>query len=264
MKTRGDRLRHLRERAGFRSAREAAQHFDVPVSTYNAHERAGLPGGRDFDEEAARKYARWFGGNMLWLFHGKGGADAHIDSEAIAASLDDGRAEGSRDDPDGVSSEKIYKGKLPGASPDIDTSAGAGPGGLPLPALPPSGTGVVYAADAVRGEIVLPDYVLAEFSRAKAGRIHWIRVRGDSMEPTLNPGDRVAVDTTDAAIGPGGVFVIRDLDGEIMVKRLRKVPGSEPASIEIVSDNPKQGSDTVLAETVTVIGRVVARLARIG
>lgn len=264
MQTRGDRLRKLREKAGFRSSREAAQHFDVPVSTYNAHERAGHHGGRDFDEDVARKYARWFGGNMLWLFHGKGAVDAHIDSADIAATMDDGKAEGPRDELDGVSSEKLYKGKLPGASPDIDISAGAGPGGLPLPGLPASGTGVVYAAEAVRGEIVLPDYVLAEFSRAKAGRVHWIRVRGDSMEPTLNPGDRVAVDTTDAAIGSGGLFVIRDWDGEVMVKRLRKVPGAEPASIEIISDNPKQANDVVSADMVTVIGRVVARLARIG
>lgn len=239
-------------------------HFGVAVSTYNAHERAGHPGGRDFDEEASRKYARWFGGNMLWLFHGKGTHGAHIDSADLAASLDDGRAEGLRDDPDGVSSEKMYKGKLPGASPDIDVSAGAGPGGLPLPALPTSGTGVVYSADAVRGEIVLPDYVVAEFTRAKPGRIHWIRVRGDSMEGTLSGGDRVAVDTTDTAIGGGGIFVIRDWDGEVMVKRLRKVPGSDPVHVEIVSDNPKQGNHTVPSETITVIGRVVARLSRIG
>ncbi len=51
MKTRGERLRHLRQKAGFRSAREFAQVVGVPVSTYNAHERAGAHGARDFDED---------------------------------------------------------------------------------------------------------------------------------------------------------------------------------------------------------------------
>jgi len=264
MKTRGERLKFLRKKAGFRSSREAALHFGVPPSTLNSHERSGQPGARDFDEEEAAKYARWFGGNMLWLYHGKGSLEDHIDSADLAAALDDGRSERVQDQPDGISSEQLYRGKLPGSSPDIDVSAGAGPGGLPLPALPASGSGVVYSAEAVRGEIVLPEYILAEYTRAKPGRIHWIRVRGDSMEGTLDPGDRVVVDTTDTAIGAGGVFVIRDWDGEVIVKRLRKVPGADPVSIEIVSDNPKQGNHTVPAETITVIGRVVARLTRIG
>lgn len=159
-----------------------------------------------------------------------------------------------------VSTVDDYQSKLPGASPDIDTSAGAGPGGLSLPEQ--TDGGIAYQADAVRGEIVLPDYLLMEFTRAKPGRVHWIRVRGDSMAETLEPGDRVGVDTTDTAIGQGGVFVIRDADGEILVKRLRKQAGE--GRIEIVSDNPKQGNSVVSAEEISIIGRVVARITRVG
>lgn len=158
----------------------------------------------------------------------------------------------------GVSTLRPFSGEVPGSSPDIDTSAGAGPGGLPAPASLPHGE-VIYSADAVRGEIFMPDYLLAEFTRAKAPRVHWIKVRGDSMEPTLLPGERIMVDTTDSAIGQGGVFVVRDPDGEIIVKRLRKLPAGR---IEVISDNPKQAPDSYQADEIAVIGRVVGRLAR--
>jgi SOS-response transcriptional repressor LexA len=160
---------------------------------------------------------------------------------------------------DGVSTLRPYRGKLAGASPDIDVSAGAGPGGMPLPASIDSG-GVVYSADAVRGEILLPPYLLSEFTRATAARIHWVAVRGDSMTPTLLPGERVMVDTTDTAIGQGGVFVLRDPDGEVLVKRLRKLKGGE---IEVVSDNDRQGNAVHAANDISIIGRVVGRLGRL-
>lgn len=158
----------------------------------------------------------------------------------------------------GVSTLRPFSGEVPGSSPDIDISAGAGPGGLPAPAVLPSGE-VVYSADAVRGEILMPDYLLSEFTRAKAPRVHWIKVRGDSMEPTLLPGERVMVDTTDQRFGQGGVFVIRDPDGEILVKRLRKLKDGE---IELVSDNPKQPPIVHRADEIGILGRVVGRLAR--
>jgi SOS-response transcriptional repressor LexA len=163
------------------------------------------------------------------------------------------------DEPDGVSTVKAYIPEIPGASPDIDLSAGAGPGGLPLPAAVRDG-GVVYSSDAVRGEILLPPYLLSEFTRARAERVHWVAVRGDSMTPTLWPGERVMVDTTDTAIGQGGVFVLRDPDGEVLVKRLRKLPGG---LIELVSDNERQGNAQHHADDVAIIGRVVGRLGRL-
>jgi len=161
--------------------------------------------------------------------------------------------------PAGVSTVRPYRGHLAGASPYIDVSAGAGPGGLPLPAAVDH-KGVVYSADAVRGEILLPQYLLSEFTRAAAARVHWVAVRGDSMTPTLWPGERVMVDTTDTAIGQGGVFVLRDPDGEVLVKRLRKLSGNR---IELVSDNERQGNAIHGAEDVAIIGRVVGRLGRV-
>lgn len=164
---------------------------------------------------------------------------------------------------DAVSTLEPYAAQLPDGMPDIDVSAGAGPGGLALPRVTAS-NGVIYSADAVGGEIVLPRYLIREFTRAEPNRVHWIRVRGDSMSGSLEAGDRVGVDTTDVGIGQGGIFVFRDHDGEVLVKRLKRVIGSDPPMIEVISDNPKQGSDTVSAEMITVIGRVIARFTRVG
>ncbi len=250
----------IKEARGTMTQAEIARRLDMTRAAVSQWEN----GHTEPTSENLRELAQILNVKYEWLAGGQG--DKYADGYELTREPLEEVACG--DDASGgglsVSSQQIYKGKLPGASPEIDITAGAGPGGLPLPAILPSGNGVVYAAEAVRGEIVLPPALLSEYTRASAGRIHWIRVRGDSMESTLDPGDRVAVDTTDMAIGGGGVFVLRDWDGEIIVKRLRKIPGSQPTQIEVVSDNPKQGSFVVDAESITIIGRVVARLSRIG
>jgi hypothetical protein len=67
--TRGERLRAARRKL-FRSARAAALAMRIPVSTYGAHERAQLPGGRDYGPDAATRYARRFGVTPEWLLTG--------------------------------------------------------------------------------------------------------------------------------------------------------------------------------------------------
>lgn len=162
----------------------------------------------------------------------------------------------------GVSTIEPYKGSIPGAIPDLEASGGAGPGENSRLISTARGA-VTYSADAVRGEIVLPQYLLNEYTKTPAARIHSIRVRGDSMEATLKSGDRVFADTNDKAIGQGGVFVILDHRfDEVLVKRLRRLDGGR--QIVIRSDNPSEGdSEPVDAEDITIIGRAVARLTRI-
>jgi SOS-response transcriptional repressor LexA len=72
MKTRGERLRWAREQAGYRSALAVSKELGVPYSTYNTHERAEEPGGRDFNPEQAEVYARKFRVAIGWLLTGRG------------------------------------------------------------------------------------------------------------------------------------------------------------------------------------------------
>ena len=58
---------------------------------------------------------------------------------------------------------------------------------------------------------------------------------GDSMVPTVPVGAMLMVNTGKAARAPGdGIFVVR-LEGDILVKRLQRVPGGK---IKVSSDNP--------------------------
>jgi hypothetical protein len=89
-KTRGDRLREARAKL-FRSARAAAKALDMPAATYGAHERAELPGGRDYGPDEAARYARRFKVAPEWLLTGRdvgkaSVADGHIPSEEILES----------------------------------------------------------------------------------------------------------------------------------------------------------------------------------
>lgn len=58
---------------------------------------------------------------------------------------------------------------------------------------------------------------------------------GDSMAPTIEAGSMLMVNVNEMACQPGdGIFVVR-LEGDILVKRLQRVPGGQ---IKVSSDNP--------------------------
>jgi len=93
--------------------------------------------------------------------------------------------------------------------------------------------------------------------------IHWLPVSGDAMRPTLMPGDYVAVNVEDKAIGQGGIFALLDKQtGETLIKRLTQLPSSNSAMIQLINDNPKQPVDEVFRGSIDVLGRVVGRMTR--
>jgi hypothetical protein len=67
--TRGERLRIARSKR-FKSARSAAASLGIPPATYGAHERAELPGGRDYGGDEAITYGRHFDVSPGWLLTG--------------------------------------------------------------------------------------------------------------------------------------------------------------------------------------------------
>lgn len=83
-----------------------------------------------------------------------------------------------------------------------------------------------------------------------------IDVRGDSMSPTIEGGDLLLLDTRLGTAKSEGVFVI-NLNGSLLVKRVRiKLSGV----VEIVSDNPNYGSETISGDELdrlAIVGRVV-------
>lgn len=59
----GDRLRHAREAAGYKTATAAVEHFNWPNSTYRAHEN----GQNNFSPAVAKIYANAYGVSAAWL-----------------------------------------------------------------------------------------------------------------------------------------------------------------------------------------------------
>ncbi len=117
-----------------------------------------------------------------------------------------------------------------------------------------AGGGALTDVEALAGKVGFDETWLRQMGLDPAG-LSLIRVAGDSMQPTLNDGDDIMVDTSAALRAiKKGVYVIR-LDSTLMVKRL--LPG-KGGTLSILSDNPAYAAiEGVAARDVTVIGRVV-------
>jgi transcriptional regulator with XRE-family HTH domain len=84
----------------------------------------------------------------------------------------------------------------------------------------------------------IPIALIRGYSTALASDLRIITVMGDSMEPALQPGQRVLVDTSDRTPSPPGIFVVWDGLG-LVVKRVQMLPHSDPPRVKITSDNAK-------------------------
>jgi transcriptional regulator with XRE-family HTH domain len=121
-----------------------------------------------------------------------------------------------------------------------------------------AGDGLVGDGEKVVAEWQVPTEVVRYHSSAPASDLRFITVLGDSMEPTLQPGQRVLVDTGDRTPTPPGVFVVWDGLG-LVVKRVQTLAHSEPMRVKITSDNPKyEGYERSLAEAY-IQGRVIGQ-----
>lgn len=93
--------------------------------------------------------------------------------------------------------------------------------------------------------------------RASPTNLGLIYVSGDSMEPTLRPGDVVLVDQSQSQGGTDGVYVLRR-DGHLQIKRLHWLSGKV---LRVISDNPIYQPIEVdlsqLTEEFQIIGRVI-------
>lgn len=97
---------------------------------------------------------------------------------------------------------------------------------------------------------------LVEELRLQPSSLAIVEVQGDSMYPTLWSGDRVLVDHSDRNPALPGIYAIWDSYATV-VKRLERVPASDPPMLVLISDNKNHNAYTVPAELVNVIGRVV-------
>ncbi|WP_435642163.1 S24 family peptidase [Micavibrio aeruginosavorus] len=80
---------------------------------------------------------------------------------------------------------------------------------------------------------------------------------GETVEPTIKGGEYILVTQAEEHLKPGdGLYVIR-LDGDVLVKRLQRVPGGKLA---ITSDNPSYKPYEIALDGATdfaILGKVV-------
>ncbi|WP_024354197.1 XRE family transcriptional regulator [Brevundimonas naejangsanensis] len=121
--------------------------------------------------------------------------------------------------------------------------------------LSAGGGSIATDADAIAYWSFPREYLENEV-RAPLSSLGVVTIEGDSMFPTLSSGDRVLVDRSETNPAKPGVYAIFDSNATV-VKRIEKVPASDPAEVVLISDNKNHNQYRVPADLVTVIGRVV-------
>jgi len=127
--------------------------------------------------------------------------------------------------------------------PKLDVQPSAGPGG------------------SVDSEVTLTHYGfdrrwLRQISGGRPETLSIVRVRGDSMAPTLIDSDDILVDYMESRSAlRDGIYVLQ-LDNALLVKRIALGPASN--KLTVTSDNPAYPSWTNIAtDDVRIVGRVI-------
>ncbi|MGV1953593.1 MULTISPECIES: S24 family peptidase [Rhizobium/Agrobacterium group] len=151
--------------------------------------------------------------------------------------------------------------QIEGAVPELDVRLGAGNGTIGELINVPFANGSV-SAHKVIAEWVLPENYLRHEAKASPSHTVIFEVIGDSMQPSFHPGDRVLIDLSQNQFSVDAVYAISDGFAEPQIKRLQRVPFSNPTEVRIISDNPALETFTVQLDRLTIIGRVCGHIAR--
>lgn len=209
--------------------------------------RDALKRGRGGKVEYLRKIAKALGRPDNWLIAGP--LVDSFDPDAPEADV--------ADEANDIAQRAARRELRPGEVVERDVRGGMGLGGHADPLVVDG-----QIVDGVRASWTMPVPYLHTELRAREHEVDIIPVDGDSMLPTLLPGDRVMIHRGAVSPSPDGIFAIDDGIG-VSVKRLQLVRGSDPLMVRIMSDNPAHREDIVPAETIKVIGRVILKMSRL-
>lgn len=124
-----------------------------------------------------------------------------------------------------------------------------------------AGSGRDLECERVEGVVHFPETELSALGISPA-RVAGVRVRGDSMEPTLADGDWVLINRGDRPERPEGVFLLL-VEGERRIKRVQRVAGG---AWMLISDNTHYRPEMIPPENlsaVEILGRCAVRIGRI-
>lgn len=249
------RLADSRRKAGFKSPREAARAFGWNENTYKSREN-GVRGIPSHDDVQA--YARAFKVPYLWLLTGvaddQGAARTRVN---LVKSYDP-------DEPERVSALDTTPNTVAAEFPEdaikeLAARGGMGAGQVITTSYTRDGVEITQS-DAVKDEYwKFPTSFVRSALGTTAAALIAVECQGDSMQPTLQAGERVWVDTTHKKPSPDGIYAIRDPLEEIIVKRL-ELTDDTPPRVAILSDNPNHGRRVYDLDQIVVVGKVVCSL----
>lgn len=143
---------------------------------------------------------------------------------------------------------------------EIDLRAGMGGGGMPVEYVE-GHDGEPIPAVAVRDYWRLPEWLLSSRLNVNPNKIAAFQVQGDSMQPTLQDGDVVFVDTSHRIPSPPGIYALADDFGGIVVKRLEVIStrGEDEIRILVSSDNDRHRAYERTFHEIHIVGRYLGR-----
>lgn len=268
MDTVGKRIRHLRQLLG-----KTQQEF---ADALHPHVEGGITRGavgnweldKGIKTENLMLISEVTGAAVEWLASGKGRVPQRVDDLRRQTLMDGGFLE---DDPaftapfEPEAPDPIDPDAIPtiprGGIVEVDARGGTGPGGH-LQHIYRRDGDEVRAVDAVKPDPwVFPGWFMQNVLRARAEHILALETQGDSMEPTIDPGAVVFIDTRHTVPSPDGVYAIRDRWGHIQVKRLETF-GEARSDIRVVSDKDGRGVSMPL-DDIVIVGKVIASWRRL-
>lgn len=121
-----------------------------------------------------------------------------------------------------------------------------------------AGGGAAVELERVKARWAFPtDWLIREF-RVDPSQVRLITVGGDSMVPTIMPGDKVLIHLGSRSPSPPGIFACWDGMG-LVIKRLEYIEGSNPPRVRLGSDNNRYSTYELTLEEINIVGRVIAR-----
>lgn len=258
---RGERIKHVRVNLlRIRSQEKFAERLSEIGKPVTRGAVGNWELGKEIGLDSLTAICRLSGVDLNWLAFDDGDPPEEVQPKIrLVSSFDPDEPEA--DAVDGAFTQDTWKPRVPNAIPEVDGKLGAGPGQVGEVINIPVGKNSVSGHKVV-AEWLLPDEYLRNEAKVSPQNTLVMEIVGDSMQPTYQPGDRVLVDLSQNYWQSDTVYAISDGFSEPQIKRLQRVPFSNPPQVVIVSDNPALQPFTVELERLTIIGRICAVVSR--
>jgi len=208
--------------------------------------------------------------SLDWLMNGKGEAPDRDDILGTEVFKDNAPKAYSTFDPDEewkpetefegeAYTREMWTPRQPGALPELDLKVGAGEGSVG-DILVLEHKGHAYSGHRIVDEWLFPESFL-HYAGTSPNHSIVAEVTGDSMVSSYLPGDRVVVDLSQE-MSVDGVYMWSDGHSPPQIKRLQRIPFSDPPRVEISSDNKAYKSFEAPLAEVRIFGRITWHLGR--